>query len=271
MVRYLASGYRDFKKHPVPVDVRLNWEIYVVAEGQMAPVFPDRPEIPLKSEYVWAIPPGLSYGWRSGSKPPKRYVVHLTSVPDALKQAADERGYFGRQITHAEVEQIDKLYQRFMQHGMSFSPISELKVEKATIDLALLLLKGVKLVSKVPLDRVDEKRIESVMVWYREHMSEAPTIDAVAASVHISAGHLRRIFQRARGCTPHEAFVAMRLAHAKELLSSTSQDLLQIGRQCGFGSDSDFCRVFAKHVGISPHKWRTNINMQEAKSSSRSS
>ncbi len=268
MVRYLACGYRDFKKHPVPVDERLNWEVYVVADGQMAPVFPDRPDIPLKSEYVWVIPPGLSYGWKSGRKAPKRYVVHLTSVPDALKQAADERGYFGRQITPAEIQQIDKLYQRFNQHRMSFSPLSGLKVEKAVIDLALLLLKDVKLVSKVPLDQVDEQRVESVLVWYREHMNESPTIDAAASAVHISAGHLRRIFQRARGCSPHDAFIAMRLAHAKELLSSTSHDLVEVGRQCGFGSDSDFCRVFSKHVGVSPHKWRTNINMQEAGSPS---
>ncbi len=266
MVRYLASGYRDFKKNPVPVIERLNWEIYVVAEGEMAPVFPDRPEIALKSSYAWVIPPGLAYGWRSGRKPPKRYVVHLTTVPNALIQAADERGYFGREISEAEIEQIDRLYQRFEKHAMSFSPLSELKVEKAAIDLALLLLGGVKLVNRAPLDKMDQQRVESVLVWYREHMNEAPTIDAAAAVINVSSGHLRRIFRRARGCSPHDAFMEIRLQHAKELLSSTSRDLLQIGRQCGFQSDSDFCRVFSRHFGISPHKWRTRIDNRDTKS-----
>ena len=72
MVRYLACGYRDFKKHPVPVGERLNWEFYVVAEGEMAPVFPDAREISLESQYAWVIPPGVAYGWRSGAEHPKR-------------------------------------------------------------------------------------------------------------------------------------------------------------------------------------------------------
>lgn len=259
MVRYMACGYRDFKQHPVPVGERLNWEVYVVAEGQMAPVFAGKPEIPLESEYVWVMPPGLSYGWRSGEEAPMRYVIHFTSIPSALKQAIDKRGYFGRKITENEIQQIDKLYRGIEKRAMSFSPISDLEVEKAAIELALLLLSGVKLVAKVPLDKVDSSRIESVLVWYREHMSECPTIDAAASAVNLSSGHLRRTFQRVKDCSPHEAFMKLRLDRAKELLTTTSDDLQQIGRQCGFNSDSDFCRVFAKQVGVSPHKWRTNI------------
>lgn len=266
MVRYLASGYRNFKEHPVPVGERFNWEIYVVADGEMAPVFPDRPEIPLKRNYVWVIPPGLAYGWRSGATPAKRYVIHLTSVPSALTQAADERGYFGREISDDEIDQIERLYLRFEKHAMSFSPLSELQVEKAVIEMALVLLSEVKLVSKVPLDKVDQGRVESVLVWYREHMSESPTVEAAAGSINLSAGHLRRIFLRVRGCPPHDAFMNIRLERAKELLSTTSQDLLQIAKQCGFSSDSDFCRVFSKYCGTSPHKWRTNITKEEARS-----
>lgn len=259
MIRYLASGYLNFKEHPVPIGERFNWEIYVVAEGKMAPVFPDAPEVPLKERYVWVIPPGVSYGWRSGKNSPKRYAIHLTSVPNVLKQAVEEDGYFAREITESEVEQIDKIYRRLEKHAMNYSPISELKLERAVIDLALLLLNGVTLESHVPLDKVDEQRVESVLIWYREHMSESPTIDAAASVINLSAGHLRRTFQRVKGCSPHEAFIALRLERSKELLSSTSRDLQQIARQCGFSSDSDLCRVFSKYCGISPHKWRNNI------------
>ncbi len=263
MVRYLACGYRDFKLHPVPLDERFNWEVYVVAEGEMAPVFADGRNVPLESAYVWIMPPGMVYGWRSGPQPPRRYVIHFTTIPKTLHQVVDECGYFGRKLVDDEIDQIDKIYKRLEKHAMSFAPLSELKVEKAGIDLALLLLTGVKLSSSVPLDKIDEERIESVLVWYREHMSECPTIDAVAAVINLSSGHLRRTFQRVRGCSPHVAFMQMRLDRAKELLSTTSQDLFQIARQCGFRSDSDFCRVFSKHCGISPHKWRTHITKQE--------
>ena len=264
MVRYLACGYRDFNKQPTPVDERMNWEVYVVTDGQMAPVFPEREAVRLESDYVWVFPPGLSYGWRSGKAPVMRYVIHFTSIPRVLRQQVDERGYFGRNITCEQTVQIEKLYRRIEKHAMDYSPLGELEIEKAVIDLALLLLDGLKLTGKVPLDKIDENRLESVVVWYREHMSECPTIDTAAAAINLSAGHLRRTFQRVQGCSPHEAFMTLRLERAKELLCTTSQGLVEIGRQCGFRSDSDFCRVFAKYTGVSPHKWRTHITRQEA-------
>ncbi|MBN2703483.1 MAG: helix-turn-helix transcriptional regulator [Pontiellaceae bacterium] len=265
MIRYLASGYRNFVEQPLPIEERFNWEIHVVAEGEMAPVFPDRPEMPLKKRYVWVIPPGVAYGWRRGKNPPKRYVIHLTSVPNVLKQAVEDTGYFAREITESEVDQVDRIYRRLEKYAMNLSPIGELKLERAVIDLALLLLNGVKLERAVPIHKVDEQRVESVLIWYREHMNESPTIDAAAAVINLSAGHLRRTFQHVKGCSPHEAFITLRIERSKELLSSTSRDLQQIARQCGFSSDSDFCRVFSKYCGISPHKWRTNITRQDAR------
>lgn len=264
MVRYLACGVRDFKIDPVPIGERMNWEVYIVTDGQMAPVFPDREAERLESQYAWVIPPGLSYGWRSGKKPARRYVIHFTSIPNALKQQIDERGYFGRALSAEQVNQVETLYRRIEQFAMDYNPVAVLELEKATIDLALLLLNGMKLVSKVPLDKIDENRLESVLVWYREHMSECPTIDAAAAAINLSSGHLRRTFQRVQGCSPHEAFMNLRLERAKELLSTTSRGLVEIGRQCGFRSDSDFCRVFSKYTGVSPHKWRTHITRQDA-------
>lgn len=264
MIRFHACGYRDFRKHPVPVDERMNWEIYAVTDGEMAPVLSDREDVPLESEYIWVMPPGLSYGWRCGNEPAMRYVVHFTSIPAALKQVIDERGYFGRKLDKDELPKVDKLYRWIEQNALKYEPMCELELEKAAIDYALLILRGMKLENSIPLGKIDENRIESVMVWYREHMSECPTIDAAASAINLSAGHLRRTFQRVRGCSPHEAFMNLRLDRVKELLGSTSEDLLQVGRQCGFRSDSDFCRVFSKYTGISPHKWRIHITRQEA-------
>lgn len=265
MIRYMACGFRDFKKHPVPVGERFNWEVYIVVQGEMAPVFSDGKPVALESGYVWVIPPGLSYGWRSGKEIPNRYVMHFTSVPDAFRQAIGEERYFGRKLDPEEIKSIDTIYQQLEKHALAFAPLSTLMVEKEKIDLSLLLLEGVRLAGKIPLDKIDEQRVETVMAWYQEHMSECPTIDAAAAIVHLSAGHLRRTFHRVRKCGPHEAFTELRLAQAKELLSETSQDLLQIAQQCGFRSDSDFCRVFSKHAGVSPHKWRTHITKQDAR------
>ena len=264
MLRLLVSGYRDYKKRPVPVNERLNWEIYVVTEGELAPVFEDRKKIPLKQQFVWVMPAGLRYGWRSGNVPANRYVFHFTNLPRILRNAVDERGYFARSISDEEVGQIKEIYHRLETHLNKFEPLCALQIERGMIDLSLLILDGVPLTSDVPLDQMDEQRVESALLWYSDNISEGPTIDAVATAVHISAGHLRRLFKKVKGASPHELFVEMRLNQAKEMLGKTSLTLVEIGRQCGFGSSNDFCRVFSKHIGVSPHKWRSHVTAQEA-------
>lgn len=264
MLRLLNTGYRDFSISPVPVTERLNWEIYVVADGELAPVFEDQKRIPLKQNFIWVMPRGLSYGWRSGKKPVLRYAFHFTSVPEVLQKTVVECGYFARGISSGEIREIDRIFKRMERQFHRFQPLSALKIERAMIDLVLLVLDGVPLTSDMPLDQMDEQRVESALTWYADNMADCPTIDAVAHAVHVSSGHLRRLFKRGEGCSPHERFLEMRLEQAKEILSKTSQTLAEIGKQCGFGSSSDFCRVFAKHVGVSPHKWRNHVTRQEA-------
>jgi len=263
-LRLLVSGYRDYEEHPVPVNERLNWEIYVVTDGELAPVIEDRKKIPLKQKFIWVMPRGLHYGWRSGKEPANRYVFHFTNLPRVLCNAVDERGYFARAISDDEIRRIKAIYQQLETHLNKFEPLSALQIERGMIDLSLLILDGVLLSSDVPLDQMDEQRVESALLWYSDNMSECPTIDAVADAVHISAGHLRRIFKRVKGASPHELFVEMRLGRAKEMLSKTSLTLVEIGKQCGFGSSNDFCRVFSKQTGVSPHKWRTHVTAHEA-------
>ena len=122
--------------------------------------------------------------------------------------------------------------------------------------LALLLLRGTSVEAEVPVDHVDEQRIEDALNWYREHLSQSPRVEGAAKAIGISAGHLRRIFKKNRGCSPQIAFMEIRLGHARSLLRTTSDDVSDVAPQCGFNHLSDFCRVFKIHMGTSPYKWR---------------
>lgn len=263
MLRLLNSGYRDFSVSPVPVVARLNWEIYVVTDGELAPTFDDRREIPLTKKFVWVMPAGLRFGWRSGDAPVMRYAFHFTNLPSMLRNAVDKRGYFARSISDKEVGQIKEIFHRLETHFHKFEPLSALQIERGMIDLSLLILDGVPVISDIPLDHVNEQRVESAISWYLDNMANCPTIEAVASVIHISVGHFRRIFKKVKGLSPYDFFAEMRMAQAKELLSYTSQTLTEVGKHCGFSS-SDFCRAFAKHTGVSPNRWRNHVTVQEA-------
>ena len=131
MITYLASGYSDLSAHPVPIMKRRVWEIYVVAEGEVAPDFADGRPHDFRHRYVWVMPPGLAYGWRATPGRVKRYVMHLTSVPLAMKMAGGDRGFFARRISRHEVLEISTLYHVLDTHSLSCTSVSTLHADKA--------------------------------------------------------------------------------------------------------------------------------------------
>lgn len=131
---------------------------------------------------------------------------------------------------------------------------SVLVFDIAMLELALIALAGE---SFEPLrGDVAVRKVEAVMTWYGEHMAEQPKLERVAAAVHLSVRHLRRLFWQARHQTPQQAFTALRLQRAMELLSNSDLKLDALAGKCGFSSASDFCRVFKANHKVSPDAWR---------------
>lgn len=263
MIRFMASGYHDFADYPVEIMERFGWEIFVVTEGRVAPVFNLRDEVPLESEYIWIMPPQLAYGWRGAAERAKRYAIHFVSIPELLQQVVMERGYFGKKLLAGDIEKLERIFRRLEKYARNGTPAGILRAEKALLDLSLLVIDGMEFSAEIPLDQVDEQRVESALYWYRMHIHEAPGVEDAAAAIGLSAGHLRRLFKRTHGCNPHDAFMSIRMESAKSLLSSSSRDIFKIGRQCGFRSKSDFCRTFNRQEGIPPHRWRMHYARKE--------
>jgi AraC-like DNA-binding protein len=78
----------------------------------------------------------------------------------------------------------------------------------------------------------------------------------VARECGLSVSHFNRAFRQSLGIAPHQWLLGLRLARAKEQLLNTHASLAEIATNCGFADQSHFTRVFAKHEGSSPGKWR---------------
>lgn len=79
----------------------------------------------------------------------------------------------------------------------------------------------------------------------------------LARSLDCSREHLAREFRRATGVSPldHLTRRRIRLA-ATELRSGTAAKLDLVARRAGFASAGYLCRVFRRHVGVTPAQFR---------------
>lgn len=78
----------------------------------------------------------------------------------------------------------------------------------------------------------------------------------VAKRLQLTQNHLCRVFAIETDTTPLAYLTKARLQHAVNLLYRTDYSIERISRESGFSCGNYFCKVFRRHMGISPFKYR---------------
>ncbi|MGP9537736.1 helix-turn-helix transcriptional regulator [Brachybacterium sp. AOP43-C2-M15] len=89
----------------------------------------------------------------------------------------------------------------------------------------------------------------------REH-DRPLDVEALAAGVHLSAGHLSRRFREEYGESPYAYLMTRRIERAMTLLRRTDRSVTEIGMDVGFSSSGTFSTRFKELVGVSPSAYR---------------
>ncbi|EDY19838.1 transcriptional regulator, AraC family [Chthoniobacter flavus Ellin428] len=82
------------------------------------------------------------------------------------------------------------------------------------------------------------------------------TLSMLAARVHMSSEHLRRLCLRELGRTPVQQLTYLRIQRAKDLLENSDDKLEAIAPAVGYVSALVFSRAFKRWVGCTPSEYR---------------
>lgn len=89
-----------------------------------------------------------------------------------------------------------------------------------------------------------------------EEWASDARLGTVAERVGISRYHLARTFRERLGCSVGEYVHRLRVTHARHLLLATEASLSEIAFTTGFADQSHFTRIFRRHIGTSPDRYR---------------
>lgn len=260
MLRYFVHSVRDFRLSPDYSDFRLNWEFWIAFRGAVRPVFHDSPHRDVPAANFWVMPPNLRFHWETSPAKIERAVVHFAYVPEPLEEVARWRGFFCRKLNAAELDEARRIAGALADAVARRDRLSPLHFQRALLDLTLLGLRHEPSQSWSTLETQVADRVEHAVAWYKEHLHEAPKLERVAAELHLSVSHLRRLFQSYYRKSPKLVFDRLRLELASSLLASSTATLDDVAGRAGFKSVTDFCRVFKKHFGHPPNEWRRTKN-----------
>lgn len=100
------------------------------------------------------------------------------------------------------------------------------------------------------------------MNYLERHYTENITVDEIAKELFLNKHYVSHVFKKITGFTLIEYVTALRINHAKVLLSETDQGVSDIAVECGYSDFSYFSKLFKKKVGESPVAFRKNCNQK---------
>ncbi len=176
-------------------------------------------------------------------------------------------GEIGRWLRPSSVERLD-LPHRFVFAGehaalldTGLSRIVELwtpgtPVRETEAHAALLGLVARLHADLTPEQDLAKTRFEQGVELIGQHFAEPFTAEQLAAELHVSVSHLRKLFLRYAGETPKQFLSRLRLRHAERYLLHTDWSLHEIARACGYSDEFHFSRTFKKERGLPPSVFR---------------
>lgn len=105
-------------------------------------------------------------------------------------------------------------------------------------------------------DPGQQRRLDALLVWIREHLHGTLSVEDAAAILHVSPGAFSRSFHRLAGKPFTDYVNDLRIAEACMLLRQKDRSIAEIADRCGFATMSHFNRQFRLRVGWTPREYR---------------
>ena len=103
---------------------------------------------------------------------------------------------------------------------------------------------------------LSRRRLLRVLAYIDANIGEPITLANLATAAGLSRMYFARQFRAATGVRPHEYVLRRRVERAQQLLTATSDALVDIALSVGFQTQAHFTTVFKKIVGNTPRQWR---------------
>lgn len=100
------------------------------------------------------------------------------------------------------------------------------------------------------------EKIEEIRKFIEKNYQKRLTVQHVAQKFYISSSSLSHQFKKEMNVSFNQYLNSFRITKAKELLEDSELSISEIATLTGFGSISQFDRVFLSETGISPKNYR---------------
>src|SRR5258708_21318946 len=105
------------------------------------------------------------------------------------------------------------------------------------------------------------RKLIMIVDYVMANLNGRPTLEQMAALVHLNPDHFARQFKAATRLSPHHFLITRRVERAQQLLRGRGGvSLAEVAIGVGFLDQSQLCFHFKRIVGVTPGQFRTSAN-----------
>jgi AraC family transcriptional regulator len=140
-----------------------------------------------------------------------------------------------------------------------------LMAESLSNVLAVHLIRHTTGANRLPASadgELSRRKLRTVVEYIMENLEGSPTLEQMAAVIHLSPYHFARQFKTATGLPPHQYVIARRVERAQHLLRADVElGLAEVALRVGFSDQSRFSLHFKRIVGVTPRQFRISAKI----------
>jgi AraC family transcriptional regulator, activator of mtrCDE len=197
----------------------------------------------------------------------------LGAVPDRLlranlpgrlvvRSAPPERDAICNGVTRSVAgTRLTRVIELMSEEAVEQGPGSETIVNHLSAALFALTLRFATEDAQPPhglLTLAARPRLQPAITAMFEQPSEPWTLEQFASLCNMSRATFVRQFQEAIGRSAAQVLTDVRMTIAGRMLLETVLPVAEVGETVGYQSDTAFQRVFRRHIGITPSRWRSS-------------
>ena len=106
-----------------------------------------------------------------------------------------------------------------------------------------------------------DKYAEKIAAYLQQHFTEKLSIDVLSKDLNISKSYISHVFKESTGYSVMEFLMDYRLVQAKFQIevNGSAKTVKEIAYDCGFESDAHFNRFFKRKMGMTPNRYRKEV------------
>ena len=248
--------------------------IYLLTKGKAFIYLMDK-KITLKPGYLYLIPSFVQCSYQCSNFMEQYYTTFTMQLPNKL--SIYQLYHFSIEVKANEFHY--KLFEKLCKANpnMSLPTGDPLIYQKMNLNALKNKQRGVKenltssgiislLLSefinstKMELKTEPMNRIPESILFIHQNLNNCLTVSDLSAKYSMSSDHFTRKFKELTKQNPIDYINRQRIEKALLLLNTTSYSCKEIGYQCGFNSNTYFCKIFKKYVKFSPNDYRMSLD-----------